>query len=61
MRFLAAKLQRVRTYFTAAPAKDNWPMGYEELLDIARSIRAESRARPTLARRKAIAVRAVDG
>lgn len=61
MRFMAAKLQRVRTFFTAAPAKDNWPLGYDELLDIARSIRAESRVRPTLGRRKPIAVRAIDG
>ncbi len=61
MRFMAAKLQRVRTFLTAPPAKDNWPISYDELLDIARSIRAEPRVRPELARRKPIAVREIDG
>ena len=61
MRFMAAKLQRVRNFFTAPPAKDNWPISYDELLDIAQSIRAESRARPALARRKPIAARKIHG
>jgi len=61
MRFMAAKLQRVRTFFTAPPVKDNWPVSYDELLDIARSIRAEPRVRPALERRKPIAVRGIDG
>lgn len=45
MRFMAAKLQRVGTFLTSPPAK-NWPLTYEELLDIARGIRSESRDRP---------------
>lgn len=61
MRFMAAKLQRVRTFLTAPPAKDNWPVSYDELLDIARSIRAEPRVRSVLTHRKPIAVRAIDG
>lgn len=52
MRFLAAKLQRVRTFFTAPPAKDNWPLRYQDLLDLARSIRTEARDRPRLPPRK---------
>lgn len=38
MRFMAAKLQRVRTFFTSPPAK-NWPLTYEQLLDLAEQIR----------------------
>lgn len=53
MRYLAAKLQRVRTFLTAAPAKDNWPLSYEQLLELARSIREEPRERPRLAPRPA--------
>lgn len=45
MRFMAAKLQRVRMFLTSPPAK-NWPFTYEELLDIAREIHAEKRDRP---------------
>lgn len=44
MRFLAAKLQRVRT-FLAAPPKNNWPLSYEEILSIADRIRSEERER----------------
>lgn len=46
MRFLRAKLQRVRTFFTAPPEKTGWPLSYEQLLDIAEKIRNESRERP---------------
>ena len=53
MRYLAAKLQRVRTFLTAPPAKDNWPLTYEALLGLARSIREEPRERPRLAPRPA--------
>ncbi|HEY6966687.1 MAG TPA: radical SAM protein [Burkholderiales bacterium] len=56
MRYLAAKLQRVRTFLTAPPAKDNWPLGYEELLGLARRIREEPRERPQLAPRPAKAI-----
>lgn len=45
MRFLAAKLQRVRTFLTKPPKK-NWPFKYEELLDIARRIAAEENTMP---------------
>lgn len=44
MRFLAAKLQRIKTFITSPPAK-NWPIDYEKLLGIAARIRAESRDR----------------
>lgn len=45
MRFLAAKLQRVGTFLTSPPEK-NWPVSYEQLLEIAGKIRAEKRERP---------------
>lgn len=45
MRFLAAKLQRVRTFLTAPPKK-NWPWTYEQLLEKAQAIRNETRVRP---------------
>lgn len=44
MRFLAAKISRVRTFFTSPPAK-NWPIQYEELIELAENIRSESRNR----------------
>lgn len=46
MRFLKAKLQRVRTFFTEPPEKHNWPLSYEKLLEIAEKIRNEPRERP---------------
>ena len=45
MRFMAAKIQRVGTFFTSPPAK-NWPLSYEHLLTTAEKIRNESRERP---------------
>ena len=45
MRFLSAKVQRVRTFLTAPPAK-NWPWSYEQLLQQAEAIRGEARDRP---------------
>lgn len=45
MRFLSAKLQRVRTFLTSPPVK-NWPVSYEQLLSLADSIRSERRERP---------------
>jgi MoaA/NifB/PqqE/SkfB family radical SAM enzyme len=45
MRFMAAKIQRVRTFLTSPPAK-KWPVTYEQLLDIAKRIRNEPRERP---------------
>lgn len=47
MRYLSAKLQRMRTFFTSPPAK-NWPLTYEQLLEKAIKIRNESRERPHL-------------
>lgn len=44
MRFMAAKLQRVRTFFTSPPVK-NWPLTYEQLIELAEEIRSESRER----------------
>jgi len=45
MRYMAAKLQRVGTFLTSPPEK-NWPLTYEQLLDLAEKIRSESRERP---------------
>lgn len=45
MRFLAAKLQRTRT-FLISPPKKSWPYSYEDLLAIAERIAAEDRERP---------------
>lgn len=45
MRFLAAKFQRLRTFF-ATPAKHDWPVDYERLLELAATIRSEPRSRP---------------
>ncbi|MDH5546798.1 MAG: radical SAM protein [Gammaproteobacteria bacterium] len=45
MRYLAAKIQRVGTFFTSPPEK-KWPLTYEELLEIAEKIRNEKRERP---------------
>ena len=45
MRFLAAKLQRIRTFLTSPPQK-NWPHTYEDLLEKAERIRTEQRPRP---------------
>lgn len=41
MRFMAAKLQRVGTFFTSPPAK-NWPLSYEQLIELAEKIRSGS-------------------
>jgi pyruvate-formate lyase-activating enzyme len=46
MRFMAAKLQRVRTFLTSPPPK-NWPLTYEQLIASAEKIRNESRKRPS--------------
>jgi len=45
MRYMAAKLQRIGTFLTSPPEK-NWPLTYEQLLELAESIRGESRERP---------------
>ena len=34
MRFLAAKIQRIKTFFISPPEK-NWPISYEKLIEIA--------------------------
>lgn len=44
MRFLAAKLQRVKTFLTSPPVK-NWPHSYDHLIEIASAIRDERRER----------------
>jgi pyruvate-formate lyase-activating enzyme len=46
MRFMAAKLQRVRTFLTSPPAK-NWPLTYEQLIELAKKILNEPRQRPS--------------
>jgi MoaA/NifB/PqqE/SkfB family radical SAM enzyme len=45
MRFMAAKLQRIKTFLTSPPEK-SWPFTYEQLLSLAEKIRNESRERP---------------
>ena len=45
MRFMAAKLQRIGTFLTSPPEK-NWPLTYEQLVELAQKIRSESRERP---------------
>jgi len=45
MRFMAAKIQRIGNFFSNPPEK-NWPIEYEELLEIAMRIREEKRNRP---------------
>jgi len=47
MRYMAAKLQRVGTFLTSPPEK-NWPLSYEQLLELAEKIRNEPRKRPTI-------------
>jgi MoaA/NifB/PqqE/SkfB family radical SAM enzyme len=60
MRFLKAKLQRVKTFLTAPPQK-NWPLEYENLLEIARTIKSEKRSRPKLRRAFNIRVDSING
>lgn len=45
MRYMAAKLQRIKTFLTAPPEK-KWPLTYEQLLELAGGIRSERRERP---------------
>lgn len=45
MRFMAAKLQRIKTFLTSPPKK-KWPLSYEDLLSKAENIRNEVRDRP---------------
>jgi hypothetical protein len=47
MRYLKAKLERIRTFITSPPPK-RWPVSYEEMLAIAERIRTEPRERITL-------------
>ena len=44
MRYMAAKIQRLKTFFTSPPQK-KWPLTYEDLLSIAEKIRKEPRDR----------------
>lgn len=44
MRFMAAKIQRAKTFF-ASPPKTQWPLSYEEILATAERIRSEKRER----------------
>jgi len=60
MRFLAAKLQRVKTFITAPVDKGIWPLTYENLLEIAAAIRAEPRKRPRLERRRPMTLPIID-
>ena len=40
MRFLYAKIQRIQNFFTKQPKK-NWPLNYEQIIDIAKSVQNE--------------------
>jgi len=44
MRFMQAKLQRLRTFFTSPPVR-KWPLRYDELVELAENIRNETRER----------------
>ena len=61
MRFLAAKLQRIKTFLTSPKPKDNWPLSYNELVEIAAVIRSEPRPRVRLQRAKPVMIRNVRG
>lgn len=41
MRFMSAKLQRVRQFLSSPPDKKSWPINYEELLNIVNNINSE--------------------
>ena len=41
MRFMKAKLQRIHQFFASPPEKTNWPISYEELLNIISEINAK--------------------
>ena len=41
MRFFAAKIQRIKNFFTSPPEK-KWPIEYDEILNIAKEIREDS-------------------
>jgi len=45
MRYMAAKLQRIGTFFTSPPEK-KWPLTYEQLIETADKILNEPRDRP---------------
>ena len=47
MRYLKAKLERIRIFLASPPPK-KWPLTYEEMLQIAKRIRGESRDRVSL-------------
>ena len=47
MRYLKAKMERIRTFITSPPPK-KWPVTYERMLEIAERIRTEPRDRITL-------------
>jgi molybdenum cofactor biosynthesis enzyme MoaA len=47
MRYLKAKMERIKTFITSPPPK-NWPVSYEQMLTIAERIRNEKRDRIAL-------------
>ena len=47
MRYLKAKMERIKTFITSPPAK-KWPVTYEQMLTIAERIRTEKRERVSL-------------
>jgi hypothetical protein len=44
MRYMAAKLERIKTFITSPPEK-KWPLTYDEMISIAEKISGESRQR----------------
>ena len=47
MRYLKAKMERIKTFITSPPPK-KWPVTYEQMLTIAERIRTEKRERISL-------------
>lgn len=43
MRYLAAKIQRAKTFFLPSKNKKNWPLSYDDLLDIANDVLKKSK------------------
>ena len=44
MRYMAAKLERIKTFITNPPEK-NWPLTYDDMINIAERISGERRSR----------------
>ena len=54
MRFLAAKIQRAKTFFDPRKQSKNWPLSYEDLLSIAEKIQKNNVVKIKSRKRKKI-------